>query len=52
MYRHRDIWAVVSEARLRGIQVLLEVDTPGHSEALGKVFPSKFVCSSHSSRHN
>ena len=41
VYRHRDIQAVVEEARLRAIQVILEVDTPGHAHALGKVFPGK-----------
>lgn len=44
MYHYQDIELIVEEARLRGIQVILEIDTPGHGTAFGKVFPGKDVC--------
>ncbi|XP_028968300.1 beta-hexosaminidase subunit beta [Galendromus occidentalis] len=40
VYSQRDVAELVQYARLRGIRVIPEIDSPGHSQALGKVFPN------------
>ncbi|KAI1285567.1 Beta-hexosaminidase subunit alpha [Halotydeus destructor] len=39
VYSHENVSRVVNEARLRGIRVIPEIDTPGHTQALGRSFP-------------
>lgn len=41
MYSQEDIRQVIEEARLRGIRVIPEIDTPGHTQGLAKAFPGK-----------
>ncbi|XP_075551132.1 beta-hexosaminidase subunit beta-like isoform X2 [Dermacentor variabilis] len=39
VYSTKDVRGVVEYARLRGIRVIPEIDTPGHTQALGRAFP-------------
>ncbi|XP_074595838.1 beta-hexosaminidase subunit beta-like isoform X2 [Brevipalpus obovatus] len=39
IYRQSDVRRIISEARLRGIRVIPEIDTPGHTQSFGKAFP-------------
>ncbi|KAH9381485.1 hypothetical protein HPB48_005540 [Haemaphysalis longicornis] len=39
VYSPEDVRSIVEYARLRGIRVIPELDTPGHTQALGKAFP-------------
>ncbi|XP_054715055.1 beta-hexosaminidase subunit beta-like [Uloborus diversus] len=39
VYTHDNIRDIIQYARLRGIRVIPELDTPGHTQALGKAFP-------------
>ncbi|XP_022654987.1 beta-hexosaminidase subunit beta-like [Varroa destructor] len=39
IYSQENVQEIIEFARERGIRVIPEVDTPGHSQALGKVFP-------------
>lgn len=42
VYSQADIKDIIEFARLRGIRVLPEIDTPGHTEALGRILPGWF----------
>lgn len=39
VYSQEDIRRVIRAARLRGIRVIPEIDTPGHTQGFGKAFP-------------
>jgi len=39
VYRQSDVKAIINHARLRGIRVIPEFDTPGHVNAFGRTFP-------------
>ncbi|KAL1440446.1 hypothetical protein MTO96_009483 [Rhipicephalus appendiculatus] len=39
VYSRKDVQDIIEYARLRGIRVIPEIDTPGHTQALGKAFP-------------
>ena len=39
-YSRADVAKVVAYGRARGIRVILEIDTPGHSRILGEAFPA------------
>ncbi|KAK8782739.1 hypothetical protein V5799_015919 [Amblyomma americanum] len=40
VYSLKDVQDIIEYARLRGIRVIPEIDTPGHTQALGKAFPA------------
>uniref|UniRef100_V5GL09 Beta-hexosaminidase n=2 Tax=Ixodes ricinus TaxID=34613 RepID=V5GL09_IXORI len=39
VYCRNEVQDIIEYARLRGIRVIPEIDTPGHTQALGKIFP-------------
>ena len=43
VYTHADIASIVEYARLRGVQVLVEIDMPGHNYAFGIGYPELIV---------
>lgn len=43
VYNQSDVKEIVEHARLRGIRVIPELDTPGHVDAFGKSFPRKIA---------
>lgn len=40
-YSQADVTRVVNYAKYRGIRVVVEMDTPGHSKVIGEAFPGK-----------
>ncbi|KAI6166689.1 glycoside hydrolase family 20 protein [Pisolithus thermaeus] len=44
VYTENDVQYVVSYAAARGIDVLLEIDTPGHTAAIGTSYPDYVAC--------
>ncbi len=43
VYKHQDIIGLVEYARIRGIRVIPEFDSPGHVAAFGKSFPGSHL---------
>jgi hexosaminidase len=41
VYDPQTVQTIIEEARLRGIRVILEFDTPGHTQGFGKAYPGK-----------
>ncbi|KAH8108516.1 N-acetylhexosaminidase [Phellopilus nigrolimitatus] len=44
IYSASDVSDIVSYAAARGIDVLIEIDTPGHTSAISKAFPQHIAC--------
>ncbi|KAA1473838.1 hypothetical protein DENSPDRAFT_882330 [Dentipellis sp. KUC8613] len=44
VYSARDVQDIVSYAGARGIDVLLEIDTPGHTSVISKAHPEHVAC--------
>ncbi|XP_022693949.1 beta-hexosaminidase subunit beta-like [Varroa jacobsoni] len=40
VYSQQDIRDLIEYARERGIRIIPEIDTPGHTQAIGKIFPA------------
>lgn len=45
VYEPSDVRRIIDYARDRGVRVILEFDTPGHTKGIGKAFPSKSLLS-------
>lgn len=43
VYSQQDIRDLIEYARERGIRIIPEIDTPGHTQAIGKIFPGVFL---------
>jgi hypothetical protein len=41
VYTQQQVKDIINHARLRGIRVIPEFDSPGHVAAIGRAFPSK-----------
>src|SRR5205807_284459 len=39
VYTYEDIAKVIQYARMRGIRVIPELDSPGHTQGIGRAFP-------------
>jgi hexosaminidase len=52
IYTKQDIQSVVQYARERGIRVIPEYDTPGHTYAWGLAYPNLIVCSNQQPKWN
>ncbi|EKM49788.1 glycoside hydrolase family 20 protein [Phanerochaete carnosa HHB-10118-sp] len=44
VYSAQDVADVISHAGARGIDVMLEIDTPGHTAAIAQAFPEHIAC--------
>ncbi|KIM78434.1 glycoside hydrolase family 20 protein [Piloderma croceum F 1598] len=44
VYTSKDVEEIVSYAAARGIDVMVEVDTPGHTDAIGQSHPEHIAC--------
>lgn len=44
IYSAHDVAAIIAYAGARGIDVLLEIDTPGHTTSIGAAFPEFVAC--------
>jgi hexosaminidase len=42
VYSRKNVREIIDHARLRGIRVIPEFDTPGHTDSFGRAFPRKF----------
>jgi len=52
IYSTSDISHIVSEARSRGIRVMIEVDTPGHVWSWGQAYPDIVKCNGVEDQHS
>ncbi|EKM79144.1 hypothetical protein AGABI1DRAFT_113758 [Agaricus bisporus var. burnettii JB137-S8] len=44
VYTEKDVNDIVTYAAARGIDVMVEIDTPGHTSAIAKSFPEHIAC--------
>lgn len=44
IYTEQDVLDIIRYASERGIDVLLEIDTPGHTSVISKAFPEHIAC--------